>query len=78
MVTIYKRADGQAAPSISETNPETDGRYRLGYNPAEEARSISREDWESVKCQREGTSKWATAQLPWIKDSKTYDTRAKL
>ncbi|KAL7924542.1 hypothetical protein ACQKWADRAFT_319580 [Trichoderma austrokoningii] len=48
VVTIYKRLDGEVAPSIEDTRPEEDGRSRLGYNPAEEARSISREDWESV------------------------------
>ncbi|KAL7942661.1 hypothetical protein V8C42DRAFT_354766 [Trichoderma barbatum] len=64
VVTIYKRIDGEEAPRSEDTKPEEDGRSRLGYNPAEEARSISREDWASVIAQGEASSDWATAELP--------------
>lgn len=78
MVTIYKRADGKVAPEIEDTTAAEDGRSRLGYNPAEEARSISKEDWESVKASRNGHSEWATRQLPWNRDEKKYTERANL
>lgn len=78
VVTIYKRADGKAAPEIRDTNAEEDGRSRLGYNPAEEARSISKEDWESVRARTDGHSEWATRLLPWNRNGKAYNERAKL
>jgi sterol carrier protein 2 len=78
VVTIYKRPDGGEAPKLEDTRPETDGRNRLGYNPAEEARSITRSDWESVTSHPEGVSEWATAELPWNKDPRAYEARAKL
>ncbi|KAH7347521.1 putative lipid-transfer protein, mitochondrial precursor [Plectosphaerella cucumerina] len=78
VVTIYKRPDGGEAPKLEDTRPETDGRNRLGYNPAEEARSITRSDWESVTSHPKGVSKWATAELPWNKDPQAYEARAKL
>lgn len=78
VVTIYKRLDGSTAPDIADTKPEEDGRSRLGYNPAEEARSITKDDWESVKSYGDGYSTWATSQLPWNLQQKEYSTRAKL
>lgn len=78
VVTIYKRIDGEVAPKIEDTKPEEDGRSRLGYNPAEEARSITREDWESVIAQGEASSAWAAAELPWNLNPGAYSTRAKL
>ena len=77
MVTIYKRADGKAAPSLESLKPEDDGRNRLGYNPALEARAITKADWDSVKS-RKGTSRWATAELPWVRSSKGYEVRSSL
>lgn len=78
VVTIYKRIDGEVAPKIEDTKPEEDGRSRLGYNPAEEARSISREDWKSVLAEGEASSAWAAAELPWNLNPGAYSTRAKL
>lgn len=78
VVTIYKRPDGSAAPEFSNTKPDEDGRNRLGYNPAEEARSITKDDWESVTSRVSGLSGWATSQLPWNRDSNAYSARAKL
>lgn len=78
VVTIYKRHDGTVAPDIANTKPNEDGRNRLGYNPAEEARSISKEDWESVKSLTCTSSAWAASQLPWNVNSKEYSSRAKL
>jgi sterol carrier protein 2 len=78
VVTIYKRFDGKAAPGFNEIRPENDGRNRLGYNPAEEARSITKEDWESVKSHNAGSSEWAAAQLPWLTNPKDFESRARL
>lgn len=78
VVTIYKRIDGEVAPRVEDTKPEEDGRSRLGYNPAEEARSISREDWKSVLAEGEASSAWAAAELPWNLNPGAYSTRAKL
>ena len=78
VVTIYKRFDGETAPKFGDIKPEDDGRARLGYNPAEEARSISRDDWESVISHEKGSSTWATAELPWNKEAKAYQERSKL
>lgn len=78
VVTIYKRPDGSVAPQIEDTKPEEDGRSRLGYNPAEEARSITKEDWDSVKSFGNGSSTWAATQLPWNQNESEYQTRAKL
>jgi sterol carrier protein 2 len=70
VVTVYKRADGQVAPKPETTSPATDGRGRLGYNPAEEARSITYSDWESVRSQATGFSAWAVEKLPWVVERK--------
>lgn len=78
MVTIYKRADGKAAPQIEDTHAEEDGRSRLGYNPAEEARSITKEDWESTKSHDAGFAPWAAKLLPWNQDAGSYQQRARL
>jgi sterol carrier protein 2 len=58
--------------------PEDDGRCRLGYNPAVEARSISKADWESVRSRSGGSSRWATAKLPWVVDGEGFRERAML
>lgn len=68
VVTIYKRLDGKAAPAFNDIKPEDDGRERLGYNPAEEARSITKEEWEAVRSHRSGCADWAVAELPWNKE----------
>jgi len=77
VVTIYERADGKQAPKEGVYRPEDDGRCRLGYNPAVEARSISKADWEAVKS-KGGSSKWATAKLPWVVDGEAFKGRATL
>lgn len=78
VVTIYKRWDGQDAPKLLDIKPEDDGRQRLGYNPAEEAHSISKADWDSVRAQGLGSSDWATKLLPWNEDAETLKPRARL
>ncbi|KAI7978437.1 hypothetical protein EIK77_001961, partial [Talaromyces pinophilus] len=45
VVSILGRADGQTAP---RTCDKSDGRQRLGYNPALEARGIREEDFDAV------------------------------
>lgn len=78
VVTIYSRADGMPAPKEGESRPEDDGRHRLGYNPALEARGISKADWEDVKSRGTGSSSWAGAKLPWVVDGQAFSGRAKL
>ncbi|KAF4813231.1 Non-specific lipid-transfer protein [Colletotrichum siamense] len=78
VVTIYKRFDNQVAPRLNNIKPEDDGRRRLGYNPAEVARSIRRVDWESVRSRNKGHSAWATSLLPWNQSPGAYENRAKL
>lgn len=78
VVTIYKRADGKVAPQLDQIRPEDDGRYRLGYNPAEEARGVTKADWEAVRSFKGGFSRWATSELPWVRDEKSYEVRSLL
>jgi hypothetical protein len=40
VVTVYQRAYGEEAPKVGAYSLEDDGRCRLGYNPAAEARVI--------------------------------------
>lgn len=60
VVSILARADGQVAPSWESVKDTSDGRQRLGYNPAMEERKVRKKDFESVKS-RWGSSKWASA-----------------
>ncbi|KAF9888955.1 sterol carrier protein 2 [Aspergillus nanangensis] len=60
VVTILGRADGQVAPSLSEMQDQVDGRQRLGYNPALEARGVRRQDFDAVRSQK-ASSEWAAA-----------------
>lgn len=55
VVSILGRADGQAAPRTSD---KSDGRQRLGYNPALEARGIREEDFDAVRS-RKAFCTWA-------------------
>ncbi|PTB70035.1 hypothetical protein BBK36DRAFT_1688, partial [Trichoderma citrinoviride] len=56
VVTVYRRADGQAAPAMdSAAVGEANG---LGYNPAVEARGFTREQAEGVMSRR-ARSDWA-------------------
>ena len=48
-VLVLGRSDGRPALKWSEVKDVRDGRERLGYNPAVEARNISREDIENVR-----------------------------
>lgn len=78
VVTIYKRADGLTAPDAGSTVAATDGRGRLGYNPAVEARAITQFDWERVRSGQGAYSPWAAAKLPWMVDPAHDRERAKL
>jgi sterol carrier protein 2 len=60
VVSLLGRADGQVAPTVPDSR--NDGRQRLGYNPALEARDISEADWKAVRSQK-ASSQWATATL---------------
>lgn len=78
VVTIYKRADGKPSPKYIDIKPEDDGRGRLGYNPAEEARFIRRQDWDTTRAHGQGSSDWATALLPWNQAPEDVAKRARL
>ncbi|KEF58856.1 uncharacterized protein A1O9_03699 [Exophiala aquamarina CBS 119918] len=80
VVTIYKRADGHFAPQPGKQGSVTDGRGRLGYNPAEEARQITGGDWMSVVSQKLAFSAWASKKLPWVVDNEAMsrEMRARL
>ncbi|KAI5456366.1 thiolase-like protein [Mariannaea sp. PMI_226] len=56
VVTVYRRADGRAAPAVNSTM--VGQRNRLGYNPAVEARGFTREQAESVRSKTQ-RSEWA-------------------
>ncbi|KAJ9614310.1 hypothetical protein H2200_002446 [Cladophialophora chaetospira] len=43
------RADSRATPEWNDVEHKQDGKHRLGYNPANETREVSQEDFEAVK-----------------------------
>ncbi|OGM42345.1 non-specific lipid-transfer protein [Aspergillus bombycis] len=47
VVTVYKRADGQSNPALSDA--EVRQKSALGYNPAVEARYVRPQDGEKVR-----------------------------
>lgn len=49
---ILTRSDGQPAPAWEDVKNVREGRERLGYNPAVEARDITSEDVEAVRARR--------------------------
>ncbi|KAI3198393.1 hypothetical protein CBS147311_6419 [Penicillium roqueforti] len=57
VVTVLGRADDKVAPLSSEIQDQVDGRRRLGYNPALEARGVNKQDIEAVKS-RKAFSNW--------------------
>ncbi|KAH7134742.1 thiolase-like protein [Dactylonectria estremocensis] len=56
VVTVYKRADGKAAPEVDSNT--VGQRNRLGYNPAVEARGFTKEQADSVRSKTQ-RSDWA-------------------
>lgn len=52
VVTILGRADNQIAPSAVSIEDAVDGRRRLGYNPALEAREVREQDFQAVRSQK--------------------------
>lgn len=56
VVTVYKRADGQAAPKLS--NEEVGKITGLGYNPATEAKGFTAEQVKSARSKK-FSSEWA-------------------
>jgi sterol carrier protein 2 len=67
VIGIYKRADGQAAPA--QAPPASDGRSRLGYNPAIESHPITKEMLRKVQANQhsdymfKGSNMFKDAQL---------------
>ncbi|ODV92322.1 hypothetical protein CANCADRAFT_84925 [Tortispora caseinolytica NRRL Y-17796] len=49
VVTLYKRPDDSIAPQSLSELPKVDGRSRLGYNPADECRSVTMNDIRRVQ-----------------------------
>ena len=60
VVTVYKRADGREAPHDPAVAPNS-GRGRIGYNPAVEAREITKDDVKSIRAP--GSSIYSDYQL---------------
>lgn len=58
VVTVLGRADDKVAPLPSEIQDQVDGRRRLGYHPALEARGLNKQDMEAVRSQK-AFSNWA-------------------
>ena len=69
VVSILGRADGQYAPEPSSVRDRVDGRQRLGYNPALEARGVREEDFEAVRSRR-ASSKWAAETFEVMRSSR--------
>ncbi|KAI9664560.1 MAG: hypothetical protein M1821_006006 [Bathelium mastoideum] len=60
VVTVYKRADGQAAKKLSDA--EISKKTGLGYNPAVQARGFTRSQVDSARS-RQSRSEWALADI---------------
>ncbi|OQU98058.1 hypothetical protein CLAIMM_03891 [Cladophialophora immunda] len=58
VVTLYKRADGKLNTDIQVSDEDIARASGLGYNPAVEARGVSREEAEQVRS-RKAKSEWA-------------------
>lgn len=56
------RADGKKIPPQEEVEHRQDGKHRLGYNPANQTREISQEDFEAVRAEK--TSRWGLSDEP--------------
>ena len=56
VVTVYRRADGQAAPKMDSA--AVGRKNRLGYNPAVEAKGFTQQQAAAVRS-RKHTSEWA-------------------
>jgi sterol carrier protein 2 len=66
VVTILGRADNQIAPSAASIEEVVDGRRRLGYNPALEAREVREQDFQAVRSQR-AFAQWAAETFEPLK-----------
>lgn len=62
-VLVLCRSDGQPAPAWSDIKNVRDGRERMGYNPAVEAKAITQEDVEAIRAKMEFTSDADLARL---------------
>lgn len=71
VVTILGRADSEVAPLLSEIRDKVDGRQRLGYNPAMEAREVDAGDFEAVKS-RKSFSNWAADTFETLGSPRKY------
>lgn len=55
-VVILSRSDGRPAPAWNDIKNVRDGRERVRYNPAVEARAITQEDVEAIRAKAEFTN----------------------
>ncbi|KAK5065164.1 hypothetical protein LTR84_001000 [Exophiala bonariae] len=53
----FSRADKKPIPPWKDVEFKQDGKYRLGYNPTVETRSVSQEDLEAVRAAKDGQPK---------------------
>lgn len=71
VVTVYKRADHGMAPK-TEPPVKNDGRSRIGYNPAVEARGITKDD--VIRIRGKNANNYSSYQL----DSEKFGSAGKL
>ncbi|ETI22006.1 hypothetical protein G647_06076 [Cladophialophora carrionii CBS 160.54] len=61
VITVYKRADGRKNTDASQSDAEIARSSGLGYNPAVEARGVTKDDFEKVRS-RVGRSDYALGE----------------
>ncbi|KIW67629.1 hypothetical protein PV04_06866 [Phialophora macrospora] len=49
VITVYKRADGRKNTDVSQSDAEIARLSGLGYNPAVEARGVTKQDFEKIR-----------------------------
>jgi sterol carrier protein 2 len=59
VITVYKRADGRKNTDVSVSDADIARASGLGYNPAVEARPVTREDFDQIK------SRTASCDYAW-------------
>ena len=64
-VCLLSRFDNKPAPRPKEVGQLNDGRGRLGYNPAQESKEISMEDFEAVRARKELRDERLAEKLPF-------------
>jgi sterol carrier protein 2 len=61
VITVYKRGDGRKNTDVSQSAAEIARLSGLGYNPAVEARGVTKEDFEKIRSKK-GRSDYALGE----------------